>query len=33
VGVALAEAVTARDQLDVGEAAEQRHAVRRRLYS
>ncbi len=33
VGVALAEAVTARDQMDLSEAAEQRHAIRSRLYS
>jgi CPA2 family monovalent cation:H+ antiporter-2 len=32
VGVALAEAVTARDQMDLSEAAEQRHAIRSRLY-
>jgi CPA2 family monovalent cation:H+ antiporter-2 len=33
VGVALAEAVTVGDQMDVGEVAEQRQAVRKRLYS
>ena len=32
VGVALAEAVTAGDQMDHGAAAEQREAIRRRLY-
>jgi CPA2 family monovalent cation:H+ antiporter-2 len=33
VGVALAEAVTAGDLIDVGEAAEQRQAIRSRLYN
>jgi CPA2 family monovalent cation:H+ antiporter-2 len=32
VGVALAEAVTAGDRMDLGEAAEQRRAIRSRLY-
>jgi CPA2 family monovalent cation:H+ antiporter-2 len=32
VGVALAEAVTAGDQMDVGEAAEHRQSIRSRLY-
>jgi CPA2 family monovalent cation:H+ antiporter-2 len=33
VGVALAEAVTSGDRLDLGEAAQQRAAIRSRLYS
>jgi hypothetical protein len=33
VGVALAEAVTAGDGMDLGEAADHRHAIRNRLYS
>jgi CPA2 family monovalent cation:H+ antiporter-2 len=33
VGVALAEAVTAEDRMEAGEAAEQRRAIRSRLYS
>ncbi len=33
VGVALAEAVTDGDDIDAGQATEQRHAIRRRLYS
>jgi hypothetical protein len=32
VGVALAEAVTAWDRMDFREAAEQRQAIRNRLY-
>lgn len=32
VGVALAEAVTAADSMDLGEAAEQREAIRAHLY-